>query len=304
LVESELFGHARGSFTGAAQDKQGIFEAAAGGTLFLDEISTLPLDLQSRLLRVLQEKTIRRVGETRERQVDGRVVAATNEDLRKLVKNGSFRADLYYRLNVLRLEVPPLRNRRSDVGELSSYFLSRLSSGSDKPVSLSTEAVKLLETYEFPGNVRELSNLLEGLFYTSRKPLITAQEVAERLRVELTADRKPIDQEIRSILDELVSGNGNFWRLVRDPFLRRDLSRPQVRWLIASGLSQCGGSYRRLVEYFGMDQSDYKRLLAFLSNHDCKVDFRPFRRRYGPLGKSPKSRRLGEERGREGGVTP
>jgi len=285
LVESELFGHIRGAFTGATQNKIGLFEAASGGTLFLDEISTLPLTLQSRLLRVLEEKKIRRVGDTEELSVNTRVVAATNEPLLNLVKDGRFRTDLYHRLNVFRIEVPPLRHRLSDLEELCGYFLDQLRNEHGKSVSITDEALRLLKTHNFPGNVRELKNLLQNLFLMDQTGLITAKEIHTRIAGNNFAGRQAATDEIQRLQDRLVSGSGDFWVLVRDPFLSRDLSRREVRGIIEAGLEACGGSYRKLVEYFGMEAQDYKRFLAFLTNHDCKVDFRPYRRRYGPIRK-------------------
>ena len=286
LVESELFGHVRGAFTGATRDKPGLFEAASGGTLFLDEISNLPLSLQNRLLRVLEEKEIRRVGDTAQRKVNTRVIAATNESLLDLVQKGRFRRDLYHRLNVFRIEVPPLRNRLSDLSELCSYFLDTFSRENGRSVAICDTAVKQLETYDFPGNVRELKNLLESLFYTVQAGLIRAEDIALRLSDEKLPRGQYRNEALVKLLDQLVSGSGDFWELIRDPFLNRDLSRRDVRWIVAEGLAACGGSYTELVEYFGMKQSEYKRFLAFLTNHDCKVDFRPYRRRYGPRKQS------------------
>jgi len=286
LVESELFGHVRGAFTGATRDKPGLFEAASGGTLFLDEISNLPLSLQNRLLRVLEEKEIRRVGDTAQRKVNTRVIAATNESLLDLVQKGRFRRDLYHRLNVFRIEVPPLRNRLSDLSELCSYFLDTFSRENGRSVAICDTAVKQLETYDFPGNVRELKNLLESLFYTIQAGIIRAEDIALRLSDEKLPRGQYRNEALVKLLYQLVSGSGDFWELIRDPFLNRDLSRRDVRWIVAEGLAACGGSYTELVEYFGMKQSEYKRFLAFLTNHDCKVDFRPYRRRYGPRKQS------------------
>ena len=136
-----------------------------------------------------------------------------------------------------------------------------------------------MRNHPFPGNVRELRNLLENLFHTSRTGLITATDVDARLSIETPAGHRSPPRHLERILDRLASGHGNFWELVRDPFLNRDLSRADVRWIITMGLRACAGSYKKLIEYFGMDEGDYKRFLAFLSTHDCKVDFRPFRPR-------------------------
>ena len=162
LVESELFGHAKGSFTGATADKEGLIRSAEGGTVLLDEIADLPLATQVKLLRVIQERTVRPVGDTREIPVDVRFLSATHQDLGKLVADGRFREDLYYRINVIELRVPPLRERGDDVIELADYLLGRLAErdGVPKP-ELGREARRLLQQHRFPGNVRELENTLE-----------------------------------------------------------------------------------------------------------------------------------------------
>jgi len=161
LMESEFFGHKKGSFTGATADKQGLFQAAQGGTLFLDEVADLPLAMQVKLLRAIQEKAVRAVGGQQEEKVDVRLLSATHKDLAAEVAAGRFRQDLYYRLNVIELRVPPLRQRREDIPLLANAILARLSEASGQSVTLSTEASAKLQSYRFPGNVRELENLLE-----------------------------------------------------------------------------------------------------------------------------------------------
>jgi DNA-binding NtrC family response regulator len=161
LLESELFGHVRGAFTGASADKTGLFEAANGGTLLLDEIGEMPVGLQAKLLRVLQESEIRRVGDQRTRSVDVRVLAATARDLVKEVKNGRFREDLFYRLNVVSIELPPLRERRADIAPLASHFTSGLAKRFGRALSLGADTLRWLEDQPWPGNVRELENAIE-----------------------------------------------------------------------------------------------------------------------------------------------
>ncbi|WFB34789.1 sigma-54 dependent transcriptional regulator [Kiritimatiellota bacterium B12222] len=161
LLESELFGHVKGAFTGASTDKEGLFEVASGGTIFLDEIGSMSMNLQSKLLRVLQEKEIRRVGGTREIKVDPRVIAASNDDLELMISEGKFREDLYYRLSVIPLVISPLRERTEDVIPLAHYFMKMISEKAGLPMpELSPEVQIILEDYEWPGNVRELENAI------------------------------------------------------------------------------------------------------------------------------------------------
>jgi two-component system, NtrC family, response regulator AtoC len=159
LIESELFGYEKGAFTGALRSKEGLFQAADGGTIFLDEVGELPLEMQAKLLRVLQEKEVRPVGSNHRRKVDVRVMAATNRDLEAAYKAGTFRKDLYFRLNVVTVHLAPLRDRRSDIPDLAQWFLSRYAP--TQPIKITTAAMKCLRAYDWPGNVRELENCIE-----------------------------------------------------------------------------------------------------------------------------------------------
>lgn len=165
LMESEFFGHKKGAFTGAHQEKEGLFQAAEGGTLFLDEVADLPLDMQVKLLRAIQEKAVRAVGAAAEIKIDVRVLSATHKDLAKEVEQGNFRQDLFYRLNVIQLSVPPLRQRHDDIPILAEYLLDKLAKEVDLPApQISAKALSQLKQYAFPGNVRELENILERAF--------------------------------------------------------------------------------------------------------------------------------------------
>lgn len=175
LLESELFGHVKGAFTGASQDKKGLVEAANGGTLFLDELGEMPLVLQVKLLRFLETGEFRRVGDVRERKVKVRVVAATNRNLENEVTNGNFRQDLYYRLNVVKVTIPPLRERKDDLPLLIDYFIKKRNS--DETKTLSTEALSELQAYDFPGNVRELHHLIERGILLSKGNTIEAEDL-------------------------------------------------------------------------------------------------------------------------------
>jgi two-component system response regulator PilR (NtrC family) len=203
LMESELFGHKRGSFTGAVADKKGLVQSAEGGTLFLDEVADLPLHMQVKLLRVVQEKTVRPVGEAREETVDVRILSATHKSLVDLVAQGLFREDLYYRINVIELRVPALRERSGDIGEIAEAILVRLARRADGPApTVSDEAVKMLEAYPFPGNVRELENVLERALTLSTGGVIAPEHI--RLR---TASRSSGAEAAAPAVSSTISGD-------------------------------------------------------------------------------------------------
>jgi two-component system response regulator PilR (NtrC family) len=184
LMESELFGHKRGSFTGAVADKQGLVQSAEGGTLFLDEVADLPLHMQVKLLRVVQEKTVRPIGESREERVDVRILSATHKNLAELVTEGRFREDLFYRINVIELRVPSLRERKHDIPELSETILARMGKRMSIDVPrISEDALQMLREYPFPGNVRELENVLERALTLCTAGLITVEHIKLRTAV-------------------------------------------------------------------------------------------------------------------------
>src|ERR1017187_720614 len=192
LIESELFGHVRGAFTGANMAKQGLLAAAGGGTVFLDEIGELPLDLQAKLLRAVQEKEVRPVGATHAVPISARVLAATNRDLNAMVAQGLFRKDLYYRLNVLSLKIPPLRDRREDIALLAEYFLERVRLESGTPHSFSENALRLMTEYDWPGNVRELQHAIDHACAMSSEGEFHATDLPTHLQEFRTSyqDRK------------------------------------------------------------------------------------------------------------------
>ena len=189
LFESELFGYERGAFTGANTARAGWFEQANGGTIFLDEIGELPLAMQSKLLRTLQESTLVRLGGTRETRIDVRLVAATNRDLAQELQAGRFRQDLYYRLNVIPIRLPSLRERRDDIRALALHFVSRANQANQRNVYLSTDALAQLERHDWPGNIRELGNLIERVVLLADHTLVNAEEL-ERLMPERLPDAR------------------------------------------------------------------------------------------------------------------
>jgi len=197
LIESELFGHMKGAFTDAIATKKGLFELADEGTIFLDEISELPLLMQVKLLRVLQDKEFKRVGGTEDIQVDVRIISATNKDLEEEVKKKLFREDLFYRLNVIQIKLPPLRERKEDIPFLAIHFLKRYSEELNKNISnISPEALHILLNYEYPGNVRELQNIIERAVALENTQELTAQNLSSYLEEQLPPKKGLFDLEI------------------------------------------------------------------------------------------------------------
>ncbi len=216
LIESELFGFVKGAFTGAVHSKQGLMESAQGGTLFLDEIGDLPVDLQAKLLRALQEKEIKPVGSTERLPTDVRIIAATNRDIEAAIRSGSFRQDLYYRLNVVQIKLPPLRERKSDIALLVNAFLEKFSDSQHLVRSISAEAMARLMAYDWPGNVRELENAVERAVALGSGPIIHLNDLPSNLqfasseRVRLNDDLLPLDElERRAIFRALRETGGD-----------------------------------------------------------------------------------------------
>lgn len=207
LIESELFGHERGSFTSATSQHRGVFEQANAGSLFLDEIGEMPIDLQTRLLRVLETKMVKRVGAQAEIPVDVRIITATNKDLKKLVKEKSFREDLFYRLFVMPIEIPPLRDRKNDIEPLAKHFLSDISPDNVE-IEIDESALTKLNKHEWPGNVRELKNTIQRAILVSNGSIIKNSDIIFGSTLE--EDQTPLDeQEKKSVLGALSQAKGN-----------------------------------------------------------------------------------------------
>ncbi len=238
LMESELFGHKRGSFTGAIADKEGLFEAAVGGTLFLDEVADLPLSLQVKLLRVVQEKVIRPVGSAKEIHTDVRIISATHKDLQALVQGGEFRQDLYYRLNVIELPMPPLRERPEDTPALIEYLLERIARdyGQTKP-DVSKQAVKALQYHSFPGNVRELENMLERAFALCENNIIQQDDLGVGLHSLPNNDTSEHQQQPGEGLEDYLNR-------VETDILSKTLEA--TRWNRTAAAKKLGISFRAL----------------------------------------------------------
>ena len=282
LLESELFGHVKGSFTDAHRDKRGWLEAANGGTIFMDEVGEMSLRMQALLLRFLETGEIQRVGSDRKLPpVDVRVITATHRRLVEHIADKTFREDLYYRLNVVHIEVPPLRDRREDIAVLLNHFLRIFCDTYRLPVpEVTHEAIASLTTYAWPGNVRELRNVAERLALRCRDGQVTV----DMLPTEVTRERHtqspapaPVVSPSEAILQRIVAGGASFWSEVYEPFMARDLTRHDVRELIRLGLEHTRGNYKMLVAYFNMPQEDYKKFLNFLRKYQCHVPFQRFR---------------------------
>jgi DNA-binding NtrC family response regulator len=195
LIESELFGHVKGAFTGAQHGKQGLIEAAHGGTLFLDEIGDMPVDLQAKLLRALQEREVKPVGSTERRRIDVRIIAATNRDLEAAIRNGTFRQDLYFRLNVVQIKIPPLRERKSDIPLLVTAFLDKFSDPQGPVRTISEDAMRRLIAYDWPGNVRELENAIERAVALGSGPIVHVADLPSNLQYP-SSERVPAKDEL------------------------------------------------------------------------------------------------------------
>jgi len=206
LMEAEFFGHKKGAFTGAVSDQAGLFQAADGGCLFLDEVADLPLSLQVKLLRAIQEKAVRPIGGQQEISVDVRILSATHSDLADLVQDGKFRQDLYYRINVIELEVPPLRERRGDIATLADHILSKMVDQKEGKPKLSNEALDALKRYTFPGNVRELENILERAIALFEDNCIEVEDLnlpLESTVLRDTPEDLPEDVSLENYMDEV-----------------------------------------------------------------------------------------------------
>lgn len=234
LLESELFGHVKGSFTGAVETRAGFFQTADGGTIFLDEISNTSLAMQAKLLRVLQEKEFYMVGSKKSHKVNVRVVAATNVDLMQLVKQGMFREDLYYRLNIISIELPPLRARGNDIFLLVNFFLSKyVRELGKRPMKFTTKALNALKEYAWPGNVRELQNLIHRLVIMADDPVIDVPDLPETFRFSAARtrrlDRKLEDVERDYILDVYAANGKNLSRTAERLGIDRKTLREKIR---------------------------------------------------------------------------
>jgi len=242
LLESEMFGYEKGAFTGAVGMKRGLLETASGGTAFLDEIGEMPLPMQSKLLRVLQDRQLRRVGGTELLKTDFRLIAATNRNLPEMVKEGTFREDLYYRLNVVTIELPALRERRSDIATLAQHFLRHFAEKNGKDVKMSNAAMMILEKYNWPGNVRELMNVVERAVSLTEFNQITPLDLPVTILQSVQGAVRPTEESFRAAKRQLI-----------EEFEPRYLS--QI-------LSETGGNVSEAARRSGMKRSAFQRLMG------------------------------------------
>ncbi len=254
LIESELFGHMRGAFTDAISTKKGLFEVADEGTIFLDEISELPLMMQVKLLRVLQDGEFKRVGGTEDIRVDVRIISATNKNLEEAVREKQFREDLFYRLNVIQVKIPSLRERKEDIPLLTSHFLKRYSEELGKQISqISPEALRVLVQYDYPGNVRELQNIIERAMALETSQELTAQNLSSYIEEQLPSKKRPLDLEIPSEgvdLEKIVED-------VERTLLLKALDRTKgIKKKAAELLHINFRSMRYRLEKYGLNHSD------------------------------------------------
>lgn len=283
LAESELFGYRKGAFTGATESRAGLMEAAQGGVVFLDEVSNLPMRLQGKLLRVLQEREIRRIGEITPRKIDVQIIAATNRDLLCEIEKGRFRRDLYHRLNVMQIQVPPLRDRTDDIPILIDWFLGKLAQmtgGQGK--TFSREARQILHAYKYPGNVRELAHIVESSYYVSQGRVIQMEDLPAEVRKTDMAECavRNAEWDARMILRRIDKGEGNFDELVKLPFMKRQIGVDMVRKLLHIVLIDSGGLYRSAFQRLRIPDGEYATIKQFLKRNGCYLDFRPYRKRW------------------------
>ncbi len=275
LTVSELFGHKKGSFTGAASDRKGCFETADGGIVFLDEVADLHMSAQVMLLRALASGEFQPLGSDQTKRVDVRVIAATNRSLNQLAENREFRRDLIFRLRYFQIHVPPLRERDGDWLLLLDHFLLNMHQRYGVQKRFSDASLQLLETYPWPGNVRELITVTTMGYALAERDVIEPRDFLAQLEEERqpeTPDEKlaTSDEGLDSLYRSLTSSDGNFWELLQEPFLERDLNRRQVRRLVGRGLRETNGSYRDLCAVWNIQPQRYQKFMDFLRHHRLK----------------------------------
>jgi transcriptional regulator with PAS, ATPase and Fis domain len=263
LFESEIFGHKKGAFTDAKSDRKGLVSEADGGTLFFDEISEIPLSFQTKLLRFIETKKYRVLGESSEKEADVRIVTATNRNLSKSIAKGEFREDLYFRLQVLEIEIPPLRQRK---GDLKKMVLENHKYLQGKEIG--TGFWDVILNYAWPGNVRELFTVLKRAGIMLNSP-ITGEDIQmiinQGIYKNSFKDMDGVDLSEQTWED--FKAGKNFWELVKKPFLDRDLNRSEAKKIISEGLMKAGGRYKNLLKLFNLKETEYKKFMKFVNSN-------------------------------------
>ena len=286
LMESELFGHVRGAFTGAVSDHEGLFKQADGGSIFLDEVGDLPLHLQVKLLRVLQEKSFTPVGGNKQIKVDVRVISASNKDLSKEMEKGRFREDLFYRLNVVQIVMPPLRSRKEDIPALAQYFIRKFAKAHNKQVEeISSEAILCLMNYSFPGNIRELENIIEHAITVTNKNIITEEHLPAQVVGSPKSKRKlgevpsiwdllpssmagdPIVDEFK-IFEKTAPGGSVFFD---KPLSLDGVLAIQEKCLLLGALKRANGVQKKAAELLGINYRSFRHRLEKYQLLDLKA---------------------------------
>jgi DNA-binding NtrC family response regulator len=266
LTVSELFGHKKGSFTGAMVDRKGCFETGDGGLIFLDEIADLHMSAQVMLLRALASGQFQPLGSDTSRTVNVRVVAATNRPLEQMLVAQQFRHDLFFRLHYFMLRVPPLRERGDDWLFLLDYALFRLHQKYGVAKKFSRESLDVLSTYKWPGNVRQLISVATMGYGLADGDTIGLEDFEAQLEFGLGSQSDSVEE----LFERIVLQKENFWAAIYEPFMKRDLNRAQVKALVKKGLADCDGSYQKLVGSLNLPVTDYQRFMDFLRHHDLK----------------------------------
>jgi len=269
LFESVIFGHKKGSFTGAVDDKCGLVDEANEGTLFFDEISEVPLSLQAKLLRFIETKKYRVLGDPAEKTSDVRILAATNRDLRQLINEKNFRQDLYYRLNILVLTIPPLRDRKEDIKVVVNENQRYL-----KGKEIGNGFWNVILNYHWPGNYRELFAVLKRAGVLCESP-ITGKDIEKMIdKKDMVVSETKEPDHIDIAWKEMESGK-NFWEVVKEPFMNRELNRDEAKMIIARALRKANGSYINAMEFLNLRRWEYKKFMKFIHNNRLQFTLVP-----------------------------
>jgi transcriptional regulator with PAS, ATPase and Fis domain len=258
LFESEMFGHKKGAFTDASSDKKGMIQEAEGGTLLIDEITEIPISIQTKLLRFVDTNKYTVLGDPGEKTANVRIIAATNKDIAKAIENYKFRDDLYYRLNVLEIELPPLRERKQDIKSLILEKMEYL-----KGKKIGKGFWEAFHQYDWPGNIRELITILKrvGVY---NKDTIDGLDIQQLINnSSLKKEYHEIYDKTNTIWNEIKSGS-SFWEVVKEPFLDREIKRAEVKEIIEMGLRETRGKYKGLLKLFNLNEDEYKNFMRFL----------------------------------------